>query len=253
MSKVLLDLKHVDVTVNQGTVDENKILKDVDLRINEGDFICLVGGNGAGKSTLLNTLAGELTPSSGELDYKGKNINKSGEEERSKFIGRVFQDPKIGTAPRMTVAENLLLALKRGEKRHLLPRKLKNNREKFAQALKQVNPELVDKMNSFVDQLSGGQRQALSFVMATIKRPELLLLDEHTAALDPRSSRNLLEATNNKIKADKITAIMITHRMEDAIKYGNRLIIMDHGQILHDYNSEEKAKLTQADLIEYFD
>ena len=174
MSKVLLDLKHVDVTVNQGTVDENKILKDVDLRINEGDFICLVGGNGAGKSTLLNTLAGELTPSSGELDYKGKNINKSGEEERSKFIGRVFQDPKIGTAPRMTVAENLLLALKRGEKRHLLPRKLKNNREKFAQALKQVNPELVDKMNSFVDQLSGGQRQALSFVMATIKRPELL-------------------------------------------------------------------------------
>lgn len=253
MSKVLLDLKHVDVTVNQGTVDENKILKDVDLRINEGDFICLVGGNGAGKSTLLNTLAGELTPSSGKLDYKGKNINKSGEEERSKFIGRVFQDPKIGTAPRMTVAENLLLALKRGEKRHLLPRKLKNNREKFVQALKQVNPELVDKMNSFVDQLSGGQRQALSFVMATIKRPELLLLDEHTAALDPRSSRNLLEATNNKIKADKITAIMITHRMEDAIKYGNRLIIMDHGQILHDYNSEEKAKLTQADLIEYFD
>ncbi|AXI14674.1 ABC transporter ATP-binding protein [Lactobacillus delbrueckii subsp. bulgaricus] len=212
----------MEVVVGRGTSEENKILGKLSLKIKPGDFICLLGGNGAGKSTLLNVLAGAIQPTSGKILHAGKDISKESEVKRSSYIARVFQDPKLGTAPRMTVAENLLLAAKRGQKRGLKLRRLKENIPAFKEALEKVNPDLAGKLDLPVDQLSGGQRQALSFVMATYNKPELLLLDEHTAALDPRSSRKLMEATDEQIRAKKITAVMITHHMEDALKYGNR-------------------------------
>lgn len=249
----LLELKNVETVVNQGTADERRILRQINLEIKEGDFICLLGGNGAGKSTLLNVLAGQIKPSQGEIFYQGKNIVQESEVKRSSYIARVFQDPKLGTAPRMTVAENLLLAAKRGERRSFRLRRLKDHEAEFKKELAKVNPDLPEKMNVAVDQLSGGQRQALSFLMATYKKPELLLLDEHTAALDPKSSKKLMEATNDRIQNQHLTAVMITHRMEDALKYGNRLIVLDHGQVVKDYRGKAKDALTLQDLAAFFD
>lgn len=252
-SQNLLELTDLEVVVGRGTSEENKILGKLSLKIKPGDFICLLGGNGAGKSTLLNVLAGAIQPTSGKILHAGKDISKESEVKRSSYIARVFQDPKLGTAPRMTVAENLLLAAKRGQKRGLKLRRLKENIPAFKEALEKVNPDLAGKLDLPVDQLSGGQRQALSFVMATYNKPELLLLDEHTAALDPRSSRKLMEATDEQIRAKKITAVMITHHMEDALKYGNRLLVLDHGQIIHDYQGQAKQDLTLQDLAALFD
>lgn len=252
-SQNLLELTDLEVVVGRGTSEENKILGKLSLKIKPGDFICLLGGNGAGKSTLLNVLAGAIQPTSGKILHAGKDISKESEVKRSSYIARVFQDPKLGTAPRMTVAENLLLAAKRGQKRGLKLRRLKENIPAFKEALEKVNPDLAGKLDLPVDQLSGGQRQALSFVMATYNKPELLLLDEHTAALDPRSSRKLMEATDEQIRAKKITAVMITHHMEDALKYGNRLLVLDHGQISHDYQGHAKQDLTLQDLAALFD
>jgi putative tryptophan/tyrosine transport system ATP-binding protein len=252
-SQNLLELTDLEVVVGRGTSEENKILGKLSLKIKPGDFICLLGGNGAGKSTLLNVLAGAIQPTSGKILHAGKDISKESEVKRSSYIARVFQDPKLGTAPRMTVAENLLLAAKRGQKRGLKLRRLKENIPAFKEALEKVNPDLAGKLDLPVDQLSGGQRQALSFVMATYNKPELLLLDEHTAALDPRSSRKLMEATDEQIRAKKITAVMITHHMEDALKYGNRLLVLDHGQISHDYQGQTKQDLTLQDLAALFD
>ena len=198
-------------------------------------------------------MAGAIQPTSGKILHAGKDISKESEVKRSSYMARVFQDPKLGTAPRMTVAENLLLAAKRGQKRGLKLRRLKENIPAFKEALEKVNPDLAGKLDLPVDQLSGGQRQALSFVMATYNKPELLLLDEHTAALDPRSSRKLMEATDEQIRAKKITAVMITHHMEDALKYGNRLLVLDHGQISHDYQGQAKQALTLQDLAALFD
>ncbi|MBT8858272.1 ABC transporter ATP-binding protein [Lactobacillus delbrueckii subsp. bulgaricus] len=252
-SQNLLELTDLEVVVGRGTSEENKILGKLSLKIKPGDFICLLGGNGAGKSTLLNVLAGAIQPTSGKILHAGKDISKESEVKRSSYIARVFQDPKLGTAPRMTVAENLLLAAKRGQKRGLKLRRLKKNIPAFKEALEKVNPDLAGKLDLPVDQLSGGQRQALSFVMATYNKPELLLLDEHTAALDPRSSRKLMEATDEQIRAKKITAVMITHHMEDTLKYGNRLLVLDHGQISHDYQGQAKQDLTLQDLAALFD
>lgn len=252
-SQNLLELTDLEVVVGRGTSEENKILGKLSLKIKPGDFICLLGGNGAGKSTLLNVLVGAIQPTSGKILHAGKDISKESEVKRSSYIARVFQDPKLGTAPRMTVAENLLLAAKRGQKRGLKLRRLKENIPAFKEALEKVNPDLAGKLDLPVDQLSGGQRQALSFVMATYNKPELLLLDEHTAALDPRSSRKLMEATDEQIRAKKITAVMITHHMEDALKYGNRLLVLDHGQISHDYQGQAKQDLTLQDLAALFD
>ena len=252
-SQNLLELTDLEVVVGRGTSEENKILGKLSLKIKPGDFICLLGGNGAGKSTLLNVLAGAIQPTSGKILHAGKDISKESEVKRSSYIARVFQDPKLGTAPRMTVAENLLLAAKRGQKRGLKLRRLKENIPAFKEALEKVNPDLAGKLDLPVDQLSGGQRQALSFVMATYNKPELLLLDEHTAALDPRSSRKLMEATDEQIRAKKITAVMITHHMEDALKYGNRLLVLDHGQISHDYQGQAKQDLILQDLAALFD
>ncbi|MBT8905393.1 ABC transporter ATP-binding protein [Lactobacillus delbrueckii subsp. bulgaricus] len=253
-SQNLLELTDLEVVVGRGTSEENKILGKLSLKIKPGDFICLLGGNGAGKSTLLNVLAGAIQPTSGKILHAGKDISKESEVKRSSYIARVFQDPKLGTAPRMTVAENLLLAAKRGQKRGLKLRRLKENIPAFKEALEKVNPDLAGKLDLPVDQLSGGQRQALSFVMATYNKPELLLLDEHIAALDPRYSRKLMEATDDEqIRAKKITAVMITHHMEDALKYGNRLLVLDHGQISHDYQGQAKQDLTLQDLAALFD
>lgn len=252
-SQNLLELTDLEVVVGRGTSEGKKILGKLSLKIKPGDFICLLGGNGAGKSTLLNVLAGAIQPTSGKILHAGKDISKESEVKRSSCIARVFQDPKLGTAPRMTVAENLLLAAKRGQKRGLKLRRLKENIPAFKEALEKVNPDLAGKLDLPVDQLSGGQRQALSFVMATYNKPELLLLDEHTAALDPRSSRKLMEATDEQIRAKMITAVMITHHMEDALKYGNRLLVLDHGQIGHDYQGQAKQDLTLQDLAALFD
>lgn len=253
MSKPILEFKNVKTVVNKGTSNETTILKGINLKINEGDFITIVGTNGAGKSTLFNVIGGNLHADSGQILHNGKDITRSTEEQRTTFLARVFQDPKLGTAPRMNVAENMLLATKRGEKRHLVLRKLKQNMERFTKLAATMNNGLENRMTTATGALSGGQRQALSFLMATLKRPDILLLDEHTAALDPHTSLNLLHATNERITQDHLTALMITHHLEDALTYGNRLIVLKDGQIKADFTGEEKQKLTTEKLYTYFE
>lgn len=253
MSKPILELKNVKTVVNKGTANETTILKGINLTINEGDFITIVGTNGAGKSTLFNVIGGNLHADEGQILHNGKDITKSSEEERTTFLSRVFQDPKLGTAPRMTVAENMLLATKRGERRHLVLRKLKPNMERFTELAATMNNGLENRMTTATGALSGGQRQALSFLMATLKRPDIILLDEHTAALDPHTSLNLLHATNERITKDHLTALMITHHLEDALTYGNRLIVLKDGQIKADFTGEDKKKLTTKDLYQFFE
>lgn len=253
MSKPILELKNVKTVVNKGTSNETTILKGINLTINEGDFITIVGTNGAGKSTLFNVIGGNLHADEGQILHSGKDITKSSEEERTTFLSRVFQDPKLGTAPRMTVAENMLLATKRGERRHLTLRKLKPNMERFTELAATMNNGLENRMTTATGALSGGQRQALSFLMATLKRPDIILLDEHTAALDPHTSLNLLHATNERITKDHLTALMITHHLEDALTYGNRLIVLKNGQIRADFAGEDKKKLTTKDLYRFFE
>ena len=253
MSKPILELKNVKTVVNKGTSNETTILKGINLKINEGDFITIVGTNGAGKSTLFNVIGGNLHADSGQILHNGKDITRSTEEQRTTFLARVFQDPKLGTAPRMNVAENMLLATKRGEKRHLVLRKLKQNMDRFTKLAATMNNGLEKRMTTATGALSGGQRQALSFLMATLKRPDILLLDEHTAALDPHTSLNLLHATNERITQDHLTALMITHDLEDALTYGNRLIVLKDGQIKADFTGEEKQKLTTEKLYTYFE
>lgn len=253
MSKPILELKNVKTFVNKGTANETMILKGINLKINAGDFITIVGTNGAGKSTLFNVIGGNLRADEGSILHNGKDITKTTEEQRTAFLARVFQDPKLGTAPRMTVAENMLLATKRGEHRYLLPRKLKPNMERFTKLAATMNNGLENRMTTATGALSGGQRQALSFLMATLKRPDVLLLDEHTAALDPHTSLNLLHATNERITQDHLTALMITHHLEDALTYGNRLIVLKDGQIKTDFDGDEKKQLTAEKLYTFFE
>lgn len=253
MNKPILELRNVKTIVNKGTANETTILKGINLKINEGDFITIVGTNGAGKSTLFNVIAGNLHADDGQIFHNGKDITRSSEEQRTTFLSRVFQDPKLGTAPRMTVAENMLLATKRGERRHLVPRRLKPNLAQFTKLAATMNNGLEDRMTTATGALSGGQRQALSFLMATLKRPDIILLDEHTAALDPHTSLNLLHATNERITKDHLTALMITHHLEDALKYGNRLIVLKDGQIRADFTGKDKEKLTAEDLYKFFE
>ncbi|WP_297816028.1 ABC transporter ATP-binding protein [uncultured Lactobacillus sp.] len=253
MTEPILELKDVKTTVKTADGQVVPILKGINLKINTGDFITIIGTNGAGKSTLFNTIAGNLRVTSGQVMHNGEDITKLPEEKRTKFISRVFQDPKLGTAPRMTVAENMLLATKRGMRRPLLLRKLKQKMPDFIEMAKTMNNGLENRMNTFVGGLSGGQRQALSFLMATITKPDILLLDEHTAALDPHTSQNLLTVTDQKIKQDKLTALMITHHMEDALKYGNRLLVLKDGQVKADIRQDQKQKLHVADLYDFFE
>jgi len=249
----LLELKELIKVFNRGTINEKPALNGLSLSLEAGDFVTVIGGNGEGKSTTMNAISGVFPVDSGEIIINGHNVTKLPEYKRAAYIGRVFQDPKMGTAPRMTVAENLLIAKFRGEKRGLLPRRLSSHREEFQATIEKVGNGLEKHLDTPIEFLSGGQRQALSLLMATLKRPELLLLDEHTAALDPKTSVALMELTNDFINKDHLTALMITHHMEDALKYGNRLIVMKDGQIIQDLNKDEKAKMKISDYYQLFE
>lgn len=249
----IVELRNATKIVTNGFDEEKIILNDVSLDIYEHDFITILGGNGAGKSTLFNSIAGTLPLTSGSIRIMGEDVTHFSPEKRAKYLSRVFQDPKMGTAPRMTVAENLLIAKFRGEKRGLFPRKLSSYKEEFQATIEKVGNGLEKHLDTPIEFLSGGQRQALSLLMATLKRPELLLLDEHTAALDPKTSVALMELTNDFINEDDLTALMITHHMEDALKYGNRLIVMKDGRIIQDLNKDEKAKMKISDYYQLFD
>lgn len=249
MTKPVFSLKDVIVTVG----DSIQILKSINFDIYDGDFITVLGTNGAGKSTLFNTIAGNLSVASGEILHNGNNIAHETAVKRTNYIARVFQDPKMGTAPRMTVAENLLLAEKRGSKRTLRSRGLTQKKlTEYAALIKVMGNNLDRRLNTATGDLSGGQRQALSFLMATRVKPELLLLDEHTAALDPKTSEQLMLATNEQVTANNLTALMITHNLADALKYGNRLIILNAGNIVLDVRDDEKKALDETQILKYF-
>ena len=250
----MLDLNHVSMTFNPGTVNEKKALTDINLHMESGEFATIVGSNGAGKSTLFNAIAGSFIPDTGSILLDGVDMTFQPDFRRSKAIGRLFQDPLKGTAPNMTIEENLALAYLRAST-HTSPfsRITKADRELFTDRLVQLGLGLENRMKQPVGLLSGGQRQALTLLMATIKRPKLLLLDEHTAALDPKTAAKVLALTERIIDRDKLTALMITHNMRDALKYGNRLIMMYNGRILVDVAGEEKKNLTTQDLLLMFE
>ncbi|WP_289086685.1 ABC transporter ATP-binding protein [uncultured Streptococcus sp.] len=251
--KKIVELKNATVQVNNGLDEVKTILDDVNLTIYEHDFLTILGGNGAGKSTLFNVIAGTLMLTSGSISILGKDVTHLPAEKRANYLARVFQDPKMGTAPRMTVAENILIAKYRGEKRGLLPRKIHSFTDEFKKLVARTGNGLEKHLDTPTGLLSGGQRQALSLLMATLKRPELLLLDEHTAALDPKTSVSLMNLTDEFVTGDQLTALMITHHMEDALKYGNRLIVMKDGKIIKDLNQDEKAKMAIADYYQLFE
>lgn len=249
----LLSLTNIVTKVNVGTPNEVSILQGLNLNVYDGDFITVLGSNGAGKSTLFNTIGGGLPVDSGQISLNGKDITHLSVEKRTAFLARVFQDPKMGTAPRMTVAENLLLAMHRGKRRTLQLRRLKQSLPHFKEITTTMKNGLETRLSTATENLSGGQRQALSFLMATEQRPDLLLLDEHTAALDPKTSAELMHQTNERVTQEKLTCLMITHHLDDALKYGNRLIVLDQGKIKFDVRGAEKAALTKEKLLSFFD
>ncbi len=248
----MLDIKGVYKTFNPGTITEKKALCGIDLHLNDGDFVTIIGGNGAGKSTLLNAVAGCWPVDEGSIAIGGEDVTAKPEHKRAPYLGRVFQDPMTGTAASMQIEENLALAARRGKKRGLGWEVTKAEREKYHDMLVSLDLGLEDRLTSKVGLLSGGQRQALTLMMATMVKPKLLLLDEHTAALDPKTAARVLEITDKVIKEEKLTALMVTHNMNDAIKHGNRLIMMNAGKIIYDVSGEEKQNLTVADLMKKF-
>ena len=249
----MLDIRGIYKTFNPGTVNEKTALNGVDLHLDEGDFVTVIGGNGAGKSTLLNAVAGVWSVDEGSIVIDGVDVTRLPEHKRAKYIGRVFQDPMNGTAATMQIEENLALALRRGKQRTLRTGISKAEREEYRELLKLLDLGLEDRMTSKVGLLSGGQRQALTLLMATLRKPKLLLLDEHTAALDPKTASKVLETTDRVIAKDNLTTIMITHNMRDAITHGNRLIMMSEGRIVLDIKGEEKKGLTVEDLLRQFE
>lgn len=249
----MLTISNVRKTFNKGTINEKKALNGINLHLAEGDFVTIIGGNGAGKSTMLNMIAGVYPIDSGKIEIDGINISTEPEHKRAKYIGRVFQDPMRGTAAGMEIQENLALAYRRGEKRGLRWGIKANEKEIYKKELARLGLGLEDRMSSKVGLLSGGQRQALTLLMATLKRPKLLLLDEHTAALDPKTAAKVLELTREIVEGQKLTALMVTHNMRDAINIGNRLIMMHNGRIIYDVAGEEKKNLTVDDLLKKFE
>lgn len=231
--------------------DQKQLLNQLDLNINPGEFVVLLGANGAGKSTFFNTVAGDLTPTSGQIIFNGQEITKQSAQQRTRLMSRVYQDPKLGTAADMTVAENILLAMRRGQHRRLLPRRLKQQLPQIKALAKTLPNHLEQQLNRPVSTLSGGQRQTLNFLMATIQKPELLLLDEHTSALDAVSSQALMTFTDQTIRDNQLTCLMITHDLEDALRYGNRLLVLKAGQLIADFNAVEKQQLTTETLLNY--
>lgn len=248
----MLDIKGVYKTFNPGTVNEKHALNGIDLHLEEGDFVTVIGGNGAGKSTMLNMVAGVYPVDCGSIIIDGADVTKYPEHKRAEYLGRVFQDPMNGTAANMQIIENLALSSRRGKRRTLKAGVTRKEKEKYYELLKSLDLGLEDRLTSKVGLLSGGQRQAVTLLMATLRKPKLLLLDEHTAALDPKTAQKVLELTEQIVEENNLTTIMITHNMNDAINIGNRLIMMHDGKIVYDVKGEEKKKLTTADLLEKF-
>ncbi|KXT79074.1 ABC transporter ATP-binding protein [Streptococcus sp. DD13] len=248
----LLSIQEIHKTFEVGTVNENHVLKGLSLDVEEGDFISVIGGNGAGKSTLMNVLSGSLQVDQGDILLQGNSISKSSVRKRSKDIARVFQDPKMGTASRLSIEENMAIAARRGKKRSLKWGVSEKDRKDFKEALAELNLGLENRMKVDTQFLSGGQRQALALVMAALVKPQLLLLDEHTAALDPKTSEMVMELTQRIVERHELTTLMITHDMNHAIRYGNRLVMLYQGKIVVDIKGEEKEKLTVEDLLQLF-
>ena len=248
----MLEIKEIWKTFNAGTVNEKQALRGVSLTLNDGDFCTVIGGNGAGKSTMLNAVAGTWTVDSGTISIGGTDVTHLPEFKRAKFIGRVFQDPMLGTAPTMQIIENLALAARRGQSRGLKWGITKAEKEQYQELLHGLDLGLEDRLTSKVGLLSGGQRQALTLLMASLQKPKLLLLDEHTAALDPKTAAKVLELSDRIVEENHLTTMMVTHNMKDAIAHGNRLIMMYDGRIVIDVSGEEKKKLTVPQLLELF-
>ena len=248
----MLKIRDVYKTFNRGTVNEKVAINGLDLTLEDGDFVTVIGGNGAGKSTMLNLIAGVFPVDSGKIILNGLNLNGLPEHKRARFLGRVFQDPMRGTAATMGIEENLALAYRRGKRRGLGHGITGEEREMYREKLKSLDLGLEDRLTSKVGLLSGGQRQALTLLMATLQKPDLLLLDEHTAALDPKTADKVLQLTEEIVARDHLTTLMVTHNMKNAIQYGNRLIMMDAGRVVVDIRGEEKKNLTVRDLLEKF-
>ena len=248
----MLDLINVKKTFNPKTVNEKIALDGLTLHLNDQDFVTVIGGNGAGKSTMLNAIAGVWPIDQGSILVDGADISRLPEHKRAPMLGRVFQDPMTGTAATMQIEENLALAARRGEKRTLRPGITRAERSKYREQLKALGLGLEDRMTAKVGLLSGGQRQALTLLMATLKKPKLLLLDEHTAALDPRTAEKVLQLSETIVRENRLMTLMVTHNMRDAIRFGNRLIMMNNGKIILDIAEEDKKRLTVEDLMEAF-
>lgn len=248
----MLEIRNISKTFNPGTINEKCALTDVSLKLEDGDFVTVIGGNGAGKSTMLNAVAGVWPVDSGSILIDGENVTGLPEHKRARYLGRVFQDPMTGTTATMGIDENLALAARRGMRRTLKWGVTKAERESYMEKLKRLGLGLEDRMTVKVGLLSGGQRQALTLLMATLKKPKLLLLDEHTAALDPKTAAKVLALSEEIITENHLTALMVTHNMKDAIHHGNRLVMMKEGEIILDIRGEEKQNLTVEDLLEKF-
>ena len=248
----MLKITNLQKTFNPGTVNAKTALDGLNLHIKEGDFVTVIGGNGAGKSTLQNAIAGVWKPDFGTIEIDGVDVTNMPEHKRAKFLGRVFQDPMKGTAPDMEIAENLAIAARRGTKRRFVWGVRKAEREKYREMLADLELGLEDRLSQKVGLLSGGQRQALTLLMASMEKPKLLLLDEHTAALDPKTAAKVLELTDKIVTENKLTTLMITHNMRDAITHGNRLIMLHEGKVIIDVEGEEKQMLTVEDLLALF-
>ena len=249
----MLEIKNVTKIFNKGTVNEKVALDDFSLTLEDGDFVTVIGGNGSGKSTMMNAIAGVWPVDEGRIVIDGIDVTKLPEHKRAKYLGRVFQDPMTGTAATMGIEENLALAKRRGKSRSLKTGITKKEREEYKELLKSLDLSLEERMTSKVGLLSGGQRQALTLLMATLQKPKVLLLDEHTAALDPKTAAKVLETTEKIVNRDKLTSLMITHNMKDAIVHGNRLIMLKDGHVILDIRGEEKKKLTVEDLLHKFE
>ena len=248
----MLELKNICKTFNPGTINAKTALNNLNLTLNDGDFVTVIGGNGAGKSTMLNIIAGTYPVDSGAILLEGRDITRLPEHKRARYLGRVFQDPMMGTAATMQIEENLALAARRGKPRGLKIGITNADREFYKEQLKILDLGLEDRMTAKVGLLSGGQRQALTLLMATLQQPKLLLLDEHTAALDPKTAGKVLEVTQKIVERSHLTTMMITHNMRDAIAYGNRLIMMYNGHVAVDVSGEEKKNLTVEQLLDLF-
>lgn len=249
----MLRIQNISKTFNPGTINEKVALQGLELKLNEGDFVTVIGGNGAGKSTMLNAIAGVWYTDEGSIFIDGVDVTRLAEHKRAKYLGRVFQDPMTGTAAGMQIQENLALAARRGTTRSLKMGITQKEREEYQENLKILDLGLEDRLTAKVGLLSGGQRQALTLLMATLKKPKALLLDEHTAALDPKTAAKVLEATDRIIAKNNLTALMITHNMKDAIAHGNRLIMMHEGRVIYDVAGEEKKNLKVSDLLSKFE